>query len=307
MPILMFLSMKGGVGKTASAVATAECLAEAGNRVLVIDTDHQCGASSLLLGDDAIEKLEESRKTLADMFLSMLTTEFPESTEKSLERFIVGRASNITEVAPYLHIIPGSLRLEDFWTRLSPKNRATHSPDEWAKIFYNQHAPKFRKWLLRNFDVVIIDCPPTIAWQVRFFLRVADGFIIPSIPDRLSVRGVLYLQQRLHNLHMTRIQPLGTLWTMVRGNVVSHQNMMQGHATLFPGARPLPQPFTTSIPNTASFITVTTPDLTFTTYAQKYGTELAPRYRTFCKDLLERTRHLRNQPASLVAQTETAP
>ena len=67
--LLMFLSLKGGVAKTTNSVAVAEYLAERGNRVLVIDTDHQSGASAMLLGEDQLEALEESRKTLSDLFM----------------------------------------------------------------------------------------------------------------------------------------------------------------------------------------------------------------------------------------------
>ncbi|WP_161967906.1 ParA family protein [Fimbriiglobus ruber] len=74
--ITLFLSLKGGVAKTTSTVAVAEYLAEQGNRVLVIDTDHQCGASALLLGEDQLELLEDGRKTLSDLFSEALNLDF---------------------------------------------------------------------------------------------------------------------------------------------------------------------------------------------------------------------------------------
>ena len=54
-----------------------------------------------------------------------------------------------------------------------------------------------RRWLHANYDFTIVDCPPSIALQVKVFLMVADAFIVPSIPDRLSVRGSLYLHERI--------------------------------------------------------------------------------------------------------------
>jgi len=41
MSIIMFINIKGGVAKTTSAVAGAECLASSGYRTLVIDAEHQ--------------------------------------------------------------------------------------------------------------------------------------------------------------------------------------------------------------------------------------------------------------------------
>ena len=42
MAIVMMINLKGGVAKTTSAVAIAECMADNGYRTLVIDADHQC-------------------------------------------------------------------------------------------------------------------------------------------------------------------------------------------------------------------------------------------------------------------------
>lgn len=49
MAIIMLLNLKGGLAKTTSAVAIAECLAAAGHRTLLIDAHHQCMASELPL------------------------------------------------------------------------------------------------------------------------------------------------------------------------------------------------------------------------------------------------------------------
>jgi len=52
------LNLKGGVAKTTNTVAIAECLADQGKKVLVIDADHQCTASELLLGEDLLGRCE---------------------------------------------------------------------------------------------------------------------------------------------------------------------------------------------------------------------------------------------------------
>ncbi len=59
MSIILMLNMKGGVAKTTNAVAIAECLADQGRKVLVIDADHQCMASELLIGEDRLLRCEK--------------------------------------------------------------------------------------------------------------------------------------------------------------------------------------------------------------------------------------------------------
>ncbi|HVK09209.1 MAG TPA: hypothetical protein VM597_10570 [Gemmataceae bacterium] len=88
---------------------------------------------------------------------------------------------------------PGSLRLEDFWTCFRPTvNRDARTARVAFEFQREKRRDGFDRWLKRHYDDVIVDCPPAIAWQVRFFLLVADGYVVPAIPDRLSVRGARY-------------------------------------------------------------------------------------------------------------------
>jgi chromosome partitioning protein len=54
MPIIPVLNLKGGVAKTVTTVALAECFASHGHRVLLVDADHQCMAGELALGESRL-------------------------------------------------------------------------------------------------------------------------------------------------------------------------------------------------------------------------------------------------------------
>jgi chromosome partitioning protein len=82
------------------------------------------------------------------------------------------------------------------------------------------------RWAEDNFDFTIIDYPPSIAIQVRFMLSVADSYIVPAIPDRLSVRGLLYLAERIKS-YGYKIHGLGTLWSLYREQNAIHKRIVQ--------------------------------------------------------------------------------
>ena len=203
--LVMVLSLKGGVAKTTTAVTVAEFLAEQGNRVLVIDTDHQCGASAMLLGEDRLEALEDKRKTLNDLFVRALDGDF---TEDRIDQF-VATAASIRSTQDRLHVIPGSLRLEDFVSNFrASQSKVAKNASEAFDFLKKERKDLFARWMKANYDYVIIDCPPSIAWQVRFFLLAAEAYVTPSIPDRLSVRGARYLWRRIANIG-PRFSPSG--------------------------------------------------------------------------------------------------
>jgi cellulose biosynthesis protein BcsQ len=109
-----------------------------------------------------------------------------------------------------------------------------------------------------DFDFTIIDCPPSIAVQVRFFLAVADAYIVPAIPDRLSVRGSLLLQRRIRT--RVKLEGLGTLWSLYRVQNQIHRKIVDAAAK---GTKPfdaLPKPFGTIIPNATPIAEVAEPN-----------------------------------------------
>jgi chromosome partitioning protein len=300
----MFLSLKGGVAKTTNSVAVAEYLAERGNRVLVIDTDHQCGASAMLLGEDQLEALEESRKTLSDLFMEALNKDFQADR---IARY-AAPARSIQNLGQRLHVIPGSLRLEDFSSNFrATENREARTAVEGFAYLKEKRKDAFARWLKANYDFVFIDCPPAIAWQVRFFLLAADGYVVPAIPDRLSVRGARYLTRRLHNIGV-KTRPVGLLWSM-RREIQTHNEYVNtvrtGRERLAferADAPELPRPFKTVIPHAVAITRSQTGNTAYKSFAAKYEGGPTELFKELCREILERTRH----PAQSTPQPATA-
>jgi len=284
MSIVMMINLKGGVAKTTSAVAISECLASQGYRTLLIDADHQCMSGELLLGEERQLKCERTKRNLHDLLNAMLDDEFSPS---EFEDFVTAKASNIGGGMKTLSVLPCSIRIDDFSTNMARAKRGHKSNDEFLKIMAKRRA-QLRRWIEAHYDFAIIDCPPSLALQVRFLLSVADSYIIPTIPDRLSVRGSLYLLDRLKT-HKYKIAGMGTLWSLYRSQNAMHRKMIDPALRKVEPLSRLPQPFTTIIPNAAKIAEATEIEgAKPASFRTKYTAEFSRLFENLCEEIVQR-------------------
>lgn len=283
MPTLLFVNLKGGVAKTTNAVAVAECLATMGHKTLLIDADHQCMSGELLLGEDRLLRCERKKSTLHDLLAAMLDDEFDTDQVAS---HVEDNASNIGGGLEGLSVLPCSIRIDDFQTNVAKAKRGFHTTDEFQATF-RKRRKALRRWLRDNYDYTIIDCPPSIALQVRVCLSIGDGFVLPSVPDRLSARGSLWLLDRIRRLNM-KIEGLGTLWSLYRKQNAMHGRMIEMVAKKVGAYANLPEPFDTVIPNAAPIAEASEPDKRPASFSAKYTTPFAKLYRELSEEITAR-------------------
>ena len=155
MVTLAIYNLKGGVGKTASAVNLAYLAALDGYKTLVWDADPQ-GPSSFYFGVEASVK-NEARKILEGE-LDLLKAVQPSAFEN-------------------LSVVPSDLSARNADILLSE---------------LKQNKKKISSLLSsvkKNFDVVFLDCPPGISLLHENIFNAADYVIIPNIPTTLSIRS----------------------------------------------------------------------------------------------------------------------
>lgn len=283
MSIILFVNLKGGVAKTTNAVAVAECLADEGYRTLLIDADHQCMAGELLLGEDRLLRCESRKITLHDMMAAMLDDDFQ---AEQLPYYAVSKVSDIDGGLSNLSVIPCSIRIDDFSTNMAKARHGHRSTEEFHATLRKRRGI-LRRWLESNYDFTIVDCPPSIALQVRTLLSVGDCFIVPAIPDRLSVRGSLYLLDRIRRMGM-KIDQLGTLWSLYRKQNQMHLKIIR---EVERGVEPfgrMPKPFATVIPNASKIAEATEPNRNPKNFNAKYTPAFARLYRSLCQEIVQR-------------------
>jgi len=292
MPTLMMINLKGGVAKTTTTVAIADCLASAGHRTLVIDADHQAMSSEMLLGESRFIRLDTNKRTLHDLMGAMMAYDFDIS---HFERYVTRTASNIGGGLDTLAVISCSPRIDDVATLLSQRRTALGSSEAYQKLL-QQRRTQMAKWVSSNFDFVLIDCPPSLALQVRFLLSITTAYIIPCVPDRLSARGSVYLVDRLRR-HGYKVPGLGTLWTLYRHATAMHREFVTGAARWVPLLQRLPQPFKTLIPTATAIPEAMDPTRTPRDFRGKYKTEFAQLFEDLADEINQRLWKL--QPASI--------
>ncbi len=174
MKIIACYNIKGGVGKTATAVNLAYLANREGIRTLVMDLDPQ-GAASFYFR--VKPKIKGGLKTLMD-------------GKQGLDELIQG-----TDYAN-LDLIPADFSFRNMDLFLKDAKKPTR---------------QLRKLLQRlddNYDLVFLDCPPSISLVSENIFQAADVLLVPTIPSPLSLRTFDQILKFCKESHLDDLQVL---------------------------------------------------------------------------------------------------
>jgi len=192
MKTIALYSIKGGVGKTAAAVNLAYTSAQSGNETLLIDLDPQ-GASSYYF------RVGENKKKPKHGFFSAKT---------KLTKQIKG--SNY----PSLDILPASFYFRNFDLMLDSMTKST------------TRLKKILTPLEDEYDLIILDCPPSINLLAENIFHAADKILIPVIPTTLSERTLSQLI-KFFKENDYKLKKLAPFFSMAQKSNTHHINMIQ--------------------------------------------------------------------------------
>jgi chromosome partitioning protein len=181
--VYAFANQKGGVGKTTTAINLAACLAEAGERALVVDLDPQANATSGL-------GMRANGTSTYDLLDGAPLVSLAKATQ-----------------FPNLFLVPSKPELAGAAVELSQRADGERYLAEAL-----QHA--------EGFDFVLLDCPPSLGPLTVNALAASDRVIVPVQTEYYALEGLAQLVQSI-NLIKTRLNPrleiAGVLLTMTDG------------------------------------------------------------------------------------------
>jgi cellulose biosynthesis protein BcsQ len=200
MKIVAVTNIKGGVGKTTTAVNLAYLCAARGRRTLLWDLDPQ-GAATYILRCEPHESAS-ARKLV--------------SGKRELNEFVLASRHD------RLDVLPADFSYRRFDVHLS----ACKNPTE--------RLLRMSRKLREIYDVLILDCPAGISLLSENVLRAADAVVVPLIPSPLSVRMLVQLRDFLVAnawVDMTLLP----FFSMVDGRKALHHEVMARTRLQFPG------------------------------------------------------------------------
>jgi len=220
--VIAVINLKGGVGKTTTAVALAEAFAARfGKRILVIDLDPQTNATLMLIGERRWRALNAEGRTLARLFRDAVQHTAAFDLDATLQRGV----SDVNG-AERVDLLPSSLDLIDVQDQLvgvPGGPLATAKPIDTLRLAIESR--------LDDYDFVLIDCPPNLGIITLNGLRISECYIIPTVPDYLSTYGLPQILRRVETFGReigAPIRPLGMLITKYQENSRIHATFARG-------------------------------------------------------------------------------
>ena len=199
MKIIAVTNIKGGVGKTTTAVNLSYLCAASGRATLLWDLDPQGAATYILRGEPqdraSPKKLLAGKRHLPEL---ILPTQYRG-----------------------LDLLPADFSYRNFDVHLSERKRPT------------ERLLKMSRPLRDVYSALFLDCAPGISLLSENVLRAADAIIVPLLPTPLSVRMLAQLRDFIVGEGWTDLMLL-PFFSMVDRRRSLHRDIMESARAEFP-------------------------------------------------------------------------
>jgi chromosome partitioning protein len=250
--VISMCNQKGGVGKTTTTINLGASLAEFGRNVLLVDFDPQ-GSLSVGLGLN------------------------PHEMDLTIYNLLMDRETTLDEV-----VVPSGIEGMD----LLPSNIDLSAAEVQLvhEVAREQTLQRVLAPALEKYDVILIDCQPSLGLLTVNALTASDGVIVPLECEYFALRGVALLKTTIDKVR-ERLNPKleidGVLGTMFDGRTLHSREVMERLVSAW-GEKV----FHTVIRRTVKFSDATVAGEPITSYAS--SSTGADAYRQLAKEVLTR-------------------
>ena len=244
--IIAIVNQKGGVGKTTTAVNLTAALTELGKKVLLCDFDPQANATSGMGVDKRKIKYSVYDVTINDV-----------------------PARDAVVQTQYGHVLPSSADLAGAAVELIAQNHRE------GKLDKSLHT------LRESYDVIFVDCPPSLEMLTLNGLCAADGILVPVQCEYFALEGLSDLMSTLRMVKKRlnpRLEIFGVALTMYDGRTNFSNQVAQEVRRHFPG-----KVFATVIPRNVRLAEAPSHGLPVTDYDRT--SRGAEAYRAMAKEI----------------------
>jgi chromosome partitioning protein len=250
--VVAMCNQKGGVGKTTTTINLGAALADYGQRVLLVDFDPQ-GALSVGLGVDA-----------HDLELSVYNLVM----ERDVKPADILKETSVRG----MDLLPSNIDLSAAEIQLV------------SEVAREQALSRALQPVIPDYDVILVDCQPSLGMLTVNALTASDGVIIPLECEYFALRGVALLQETIEKVRdrlNPRLQIEGLLATMYDSRTVHGREVLTRLVEAF-GDRV----FHTVVTRTVRFPETTVAGLPITSFAPESPGAVA--YRQLAREVLAR-------------------
>ena len=200
-PVLMFMNMKGGVGKTTLAVELSRTLAHAYDKhVLLIDYDPQANASLAFFDAATYSKLLADGKSVANCLMPSRQETDPFSVIGTIPQTPVNSRTFSVKVRDWyypnhpekkagrLDLIPGNLELMRLALNVLSSDTEASLLSRWNGLVDDAKS---------HYDCVVVDCHPAGSFFTKSALLSSNAAIVPVTSDAYAATGLNMMRRHM--------------------------------------------------------------------------------------------------------------